>query len=46
LGIGKTPPPHVGKNSQIIPYFFFERVNRDGDIAGDGYGDNGDGDGF
>ena len=21
LGIGKTPP-HVGKNSQIIPYFF------------------------
>ena len=22
LGIGKTPPPHVGKNSQIIPYFF------------------------
>ena len=25
LGIGKTPP-HVGKNSQIIPYFFFERV--------------------
>ena len=25
LGFGKTPP-HVGKNSQIIPYFFFEWV--------------------
>ena len=24
LGIGKTSPPHVGKNSQIIPYFIFE----------------------
>ena len=26
LGIGKTPPPHIGKNSQIIPYFLFESV--------------------
>ena len=24
LGIRKTPPPHCGKNSQIIPYFFYE----------------------
>ena len=24
MGIGKTPPSHVGKNSQIIPYNFFE----------------------
>ena len=23
LGFGKTPPPHVGKNSQIISFFFF-----------------------
>ena len=22
LGFGKTPPPHVGKNSQIISFFF------------------------
>ena len=25
LGFGKTPP-HVGKNSQIISFFFFESV--------------------
>ena len=31
LGFGKTPP-HVGKNSQIISFFFFESVpNEDGD---------------
>ena len=23
--MGRPPPPFVGKNSQIIPYFFFER---------------------
>ena len=26
LGFGKTPPPHVGKNSQIISFFFSENV--------------------
>ena len=26
LGFGKTSPPHVGKNSQIISFFFFESV--------------------
>ena len=26
LGIGKTLPPHVGKNSQIMSYFFPENV--------------------
>ena len=26
LGFGKTPPPHVGKNSQIISFFFWERT--------------------
>ena len=26
LGFGKTPPPHVGKNSQIISFFFFDSV--------------------
>ena len=24
FGIEETPPPYVGKNSQIIPYFFFD----------------------
>ena len=26
LGFGKTPPPHVGKNSQIVSFFLFENV--------------------
>ena len=26
LGFGKTPPPHVGKNSQIISFFLFDSV--------------------
>ena len=26
LGFGKTPPPHVGKNSQMISFFFLERT--------------------
>ena len=26
LGFGKTPPPHVGKISQIMSFFLFESV--------------------
>ena len=26
LGFGKTPPPHVGKDSQIISFFSFDSV--------------------
>ena len=26
LGFGKTPPPHVGKISQIMSFFFWERT--------------------
>ena len=26
LGFRKTPPPHVGKNSQIISFFFVESI--------------------
>ena len=31
LGFGKTPP-HIGKNSQIISFFFFESVPNQGGV--------------
>ena len=37
MGIEKTPPPPLGKNSQKIPYFFLGGVPKDDEDA-----DNGD----